>query len=62
MGVTDLTIIVMDGEKLTVGRTTKWKPPNDMFNKWMDEWPSVFVDCYFKEEYLHFSGRWNCRI
>lgn len=52
--------IIMDGEKLTVRGTTKWKPPNDMFNKWMDEWPSVFVDCYFKEEYLHFSGRWNC--
>ena len=38
--------------------TTKWHPPVETFNKWLNVWSDTKIECLFKEEFLQFAGRW----
>ena len=44
---------------LEVYGTTKWTPPIDMFNTWLNTSKSLKIRCLFKEEFLQFAGSWN---
>lgn len=44
--------------RLEVYGTTKWTPPIDMFNTWLNTYKSLKIRCIFKEEYLQFAGEW----
>lgn len=44
---------------LEVYGTTKWEPPVEMFNTWLDTYKSLKIRCLFKEEFLQFAGSWN---
>ena len=49
----------INDEKLEVYGTTKWSPPVEMFNAWLDTWTTLKIRCLFKEEFLQFAGSWN---
>uniref|UniRef100_A0A6C0CD98 YubB ferredoxin-like domain-containing protein n=1 Tax=viral metagenome TaxID=1070528 RepID=A0A6C0CD98_9ZZZZ len=49
---------INDGH-LEVYGTTKWTPPIDMFNTWLNTSKSLKIRCLFKEEFLQFAGSWN---
>lgn len=49
---------INDGN-LEVYGTTKWTPPIDMFNEWLNKSKSLKIRCIFKEEFLQFAGEWS---
>lgn len=44
---------------LEVYGITKWAPPIDMFNEWLNTSKSLKIRCIFKEEFLQFAGEWT---
>lgn len=49
--------IVEYDNQFTARATTKWNPPIDEFNQWLDRFPEIELYALYKEEFLYFAGR-----
>ena len=48
--------IKLTDDKLEAIGETKWSPPIDMFEKWLNDYPEIQFKSFYKEEFLHFAG------
>jgi hypothetical protein len=51
----------VNDKRLEVYGTTKWEPPVEMFNTWLNTYDGLKLECMFKEEFLHYAGIWNAK-
>ena len=45
--------------KLIAYSTTKWTPPIEQYQEWVNENPGLQIRSFFKDEFLDFAGTWT---